>query len=195
MDVAERFPALLLTEGGPGAAALRRLHLTTPLGVGSRRAAVVLAAVAWVPLLLLSATQGLLLHRILAHVRFLVAVPVLLLAEIPIGARLRRVASHFVEAGLVRTRDHERFAAIIADTLRFRDSRVAELVVLAAAYIGTFGMLAGSFQGGSTWHAPGPAEGLSHAGYWYALVALPIFQFLLYRWITWARNRAHTTIR
>src|SRR5262245_6339341 len=55
--VAQEFPPLLLTEGGPGDALLRRLRLA-PLGVGSRRAAVVLMGVTWVPLLVLSALQG-----------------------------------------------------------------------------------------------------------------------------------------
>lgn len=198
-DAAEGFPTLLLTEGGPGNALLRRLKLA-PLGQGSRRAALVLAAVAWVPLLVLSVIEGLavggatipFLYDLAAHVRFLLAVPVLILAEIPIGLRLRGVIAHFVEAGLVREDERGRFRDIIADTLRFRDSRVAELVVLAAAYVTAYGVLTGaSIQSGSTWYMPAPHAGLTPVGYWYALVSVPIFQFLLYRWIyrmvVWAR--------
>jgi hypothetical protein len=198
-DAVEGFPPLVLTEGGPGAAVLRRLRLA-PLGGRSRRAAAVLAAAAWLPLLVFSLVEGLaaggaripFLYDLAAHVRFLVAVPVLLLAEIPIGFRLRRVTAHFVVAGLVRKEEQGRFAEIIADTLRFRDSRVAELIVLAAAYVTTYGLLAGtSIQAGSTWYAPETGGGLTPVGYWYALVSVPIFQFLLYRWVyrmvVWAR--------
>jgi hypothetical protein len=196
---ARDIPSLLLTEGGPGDALLRRLRLA-PLGRHAARTAIALAAVTWVPLLVFSAIEGLavggaaipFLYDLAAHVRFLVAVPVLLLAEIPIGLRLRQVAAHFVEAGLVRGEEEGRFAAIIRDTLRMRDSRVAELIVLGAAYLMTYGMLTSvSFQGGSTWYLPHPDRGLTPVGYWYAFVALPVFQFLLYRWLyrmlVWAR--------
>lgn len=202
---ADGLPPLVLTEGGPGDAVLRVLRLV-PVGQGARRAAVVVAAVTWVPLLVLSAFEGLVLggaeipflRDLGAHVRFLVAVPVLLLAEIPIGLRLRQVAAHFVVAGLVRQEEHARLADIIRDAQRFRDSRVAELVVLAAAYINTYGLLAkGAWQAGSTWHSPDPGGGLGPAGYWYALVSVPIFQFLLYRWIyrmvVWARFLRHVS--
>jgi hypothetical protein len=38
-------------------------------------------------------------------------------------------------------------------------------------------------HGGSTWHTPDPGSGLALAGWWYALVSVPIFQFLLFRWL------------
>lgn len=189
-NTAEGIPPLLPTEGGPGAALMRRLGLT-PLGEGSRRAAVVLAVVAWLPLLVLSTIEGLavsgsaipFLYDIAAHVRFLLAVPVLVLAEIPIGARLRTVAAHFVVARLVRPEDEPRFVEMIRDAVRFRDSRVAEIVVLAAAYVATYTLVTkGSLQAGSTWYTPYHAR-LSPVGYWYAFVSVPIFHFLLYRWI------------
>jgi hypothetical protein len=135
------------------------------------------------------------LYDIAAHVRFLVAIPMLLLVEIPIGARLRRTTAQFIVAGLVRPKDEARFADIIRDTVRFRDSRIAELIVLAAAYVTAFGMIARmSFQQGSTWYAPAHT-GLTPVGYWYAFVSVPIFQFLLYRWIyrllAWGRFLRH----
>jgi hypothetical protein len=189
-DVEDRFPPLLLTEGGPGDALMRRLKLA-PLGLRARRAAVVLALVAWAPLLVLSVIQGLaiggvtipFLYDLAAHVRFLVAVPVLLLAEIPIGARLRQTSAQFIVAGLVRPDDESRFADAIRDTTRLRDARVPELIVLALAYVTTFGMIMrSSFQQGSTWYTPADGR-LMPAGWWYAFVSVPIFQFLLYRWI------------
>ena len=189
--VADDLPPLLLTEGGPGDAVLRRLGLR-PLGVGARRTAMILAAVSWVPLLVLSAIQGVaidgrqipFLYDLAAHVRFLVAIPVLILAEIPIGFRLRRAAAHFVTAGLVGPDDYARYAGIVRDTQRLRDSRVAELCVFVAAYFTAYGVLTqAGFQGGDTWFTGGPQAGLTLPGYWYGLVGIPIFQFLLYRWL------------
>ncbi len=189
--VVGRLPSFLLTDGGPGDALLRRLRLA-PADEHARRAALTLGVVAWLPLCVLSVVYGValggvkipFLYDLAAHVRFLVAVPILVLAEIPIGARLREVVRHFVEAGLVREADRGRFTAIIEDTRRMRDSRVAELVVLAAAYLTAYEALTHSMvSGGSIWHAPHPGSGPGILTIWYALVSLPIFQFLLYRWL------------
>jgi hypothetical protein len=49
----------------------------------------------------------------------------------------------------------------------------------------------GASSQSSTWFRPEAGQGLTLAGYWYALVALPIFQFLIFRWIyrmtVWSR--------
>jgi hypothetical protein len=197
-DVIEGFPALGLTEGGPGEILLRRLRLA-PLAQRSRRAAIVLAGVTWIPLLVLSAIEHValggvripFLYDLGVHVRFLVAVPVLVLAEVPIGMRVRQVTARFVEAGLIRKDEQPRFVEIIRRTLDLRDSRVAELLVLAAACAATYGVLANALQAGSTWHTPKLGSSTSVAGLWYGVVSLPIFQFLLFRWVyrmgLWAR--------
>ncbi len=188
---ADRFPPLLVAEGGPGAAFMRGLRIA-PVGQGSARASVILALACWVPLFVASAFTGLLLggavipflYDLAAHVRFLIAIPVLVLAEIPIGHRLREVAAHFIDTGLVAESDEPRFADAIQDAMRIRDSRVAELVVLGAAYVSTYSALARTMlHGGSTWYAPEAHGSLTIAGWWYACVALPIFQFLIFRWI------------
>jgi hypothetical protein len=191
MAVSETLPVFPLTEGGPGEAVLRRLGIT-PLGRRGARGALLLAAVAWLPLLVLAIGERLVvtgagipfLYDLGAHVRFLLAVPILLLAEIPIGRRLREVTGHFVAAGLVQAADEARFRQIIVESVRIRDSRLAGIAVVALAYAAPIGLLLGraSFQGGSTWYTPG-ADGPSLAGVWYAFVSLPIFHFLLLRWI------------
>lgn len=78
------------------------------------------------------------------------------------------------------------------DTLRFRDAHVAEMTVLVLAYVATYNAVSGfSLQSGSTWFKPQPGQGLTLVGYWYAFVALPIFQFLMFRWVyrmvVWSR--------
>src|SRR5262245_66197404 len=101
---ADVVPPLTLTEGGPGDALLQRLRLA-PFAHRARRAAVVLAGITWIPLLLLSTIGGLafggtnipFVYDLAAHVRFLVAVPILVLADIPIGTRVRQLTARFVE--------------------------------------------------------------------------------------------------
>jgi hypothetical protein len=188
----KELPELSLMEGGPGDALMKRLRLIRPeFGAASQRTAIILALLSWLPLLVFSLIEGLavggaripFLYDIAAHVRFLVAVPILVLAEIPIGRRLREVVKQFFNAGLVPAQERERFTDAVVGTVRFHDSRLAGMVLLALAYITTYVALSKiSFQGGSTWFLPSPGAGLSLAGYYYVFVALPIFQFLGYRW-------------
>jgi len=200
-DSTGQVPELSLMEGGPGDALMKRLRLIRPeLGAASARTAIILAAITWIPLLVFSFVEGLalggakipFLYDIAAHVRFLVAVPILILAEIPIGRGLRGVARHFLEAGLVREEQRTRFGTAVVDTVRFHDWRLAELTLLALAYITTYAaLLKSTLQSGSTWFEPSSTVGLSPVGYYYALVCLPIFQFLMYRWafrmVLWTR--------
>lgn len=195
------YPAFSLTDGGPGTALLKRLHLIHPeLGAGSARSALVLMTATWVPLCVLCLIQGLafsgvelpFFYDLAAHTRFLLAVPVLMLADIPVGARLRQVVRHFLRAHLVREEEQAKFGAIVLDTLRFRDARVAEMIVLILAYVATFNAVSGFvLRHGTTWFKAESGHGLTFAGYWYALVALPIFQFLVFRWVyrmvVWSR--------
>jgi hypothetical protein len=124
--------AFALMEGGPGTAFAKRLRLVHPqLGASSVRTAVILATLTWLPLFALSLAEGLAFGRvkipfcydIAAHTRFLFAVPVLVLAEIPIGRRLREVVGLFLTSRLVRSEDMGKFEAILVDTLQLRDSR------------------------------------------------------------------------
>jgi hypothetical protein len=200
-------PELSLMEGGPGDALMKKLRLIRPeLGAASSRTAIFLAAITWLPLLVFSVVEGLalggakipFLYDIAAHARFLVAVPILVLAEIPIGRGLRGIAKHFLDAGLVREEERKRFASAVVDTVRFHDWRLAELTLLALAYITTYAAISKtSLQSGNMWYESSGTLGLSPVGFYYAFVALPIFQFLVYRWgyrmFLWTRFLWHVS--
>lgn len=130
-------------------------------------------------------------YDIAAHARFLLGVPVLVLADVPVGTRLRAVTRHFIEAHLVRKEEAGKFEAILVNLLRFRDSHVGEVVVVILTYLATFNALFGASALSGTWFRPEAGRGLTLVGYWYAFVSLPIFQFLLFRWIyrmaVWSR--------
>ena len=184
---------LSVIEGGP----LDRLQLR--LGLMKRQAplivrrAVIFALIGWVPLLILSALQGTLLTNVKipflydpsAHIRFLLSVPLLIVAEVVIGPRIVAAASHFINSGLIAENRYQDFDAAIVDAIRFRDSTVAEVIILAITYLGAFISIRFFSATVSTWHSLLTESGhrFTLAGYWYALVALPIFQFLVYRWL------------
>jgi hypothetical protein len=192
-DSGELSHSFALTEGGPGAALMKRLHLVRQgRGADPGHTAAILMALAWVPLFVLCMLEGVAFGRvkipffydISAHTRFLIAVPVLVLADNPIGTRLARIMRHFIVAHLVRDDERGKFEEILLDSLRLRDSHVAEVIILFLTYLAAYNALVGvPSQTVSTWFRPTPGQGLTAVGYWYALVALPILQFLIFRWI------------
>jgi hypothetical protein len=116
-----------LMEGGPLFVIERRVGLIRKNAPTAKRRATVAAAITWVPLLILSALQGRAIGHsvpisfardISAHCRFLLAVPLLLLAESPLGPRLADAAAHFIRSGVVIKKDFERFDEFIERGLR-----------------------------------------------------------------------------
>ena len=185
-----------LVLGGPLYQLFRRAHLS---GTGLellRRRIIVISLFAWLPLLLLSALNGQLLGGDVAvpflqdaevHVRFLIAMPLLIVAEIVVHRRMHLVVRQFLERNLIPESARERFDSAIASALRLRNSVPAELLLVALVYgVGVFIVWrVYTVLDTSTWHtlsADDRGSRLSAAGMWYAYVSLPLFQFLLLRW-------------
>ena len=184
-----------LVLGGPLYQLLRRAHLTGSALELARRRLIVISLFAWLPLLVLSAIQGELfagtaamgfLRDVEVHVRFLVAVPLLIAAELIVHGRMRPVVNQFLARHLVPERAMPRFEAAVAGVFRLRNSMLAEVLLIAFVYgVGLF--VAWHLQVGlaiSSWYTMPPVAGsrLSLAGFWYSYVSMPIFQFLLLRW-------------
>ena len=160
-----------------------------------RQRIIVIALFAWLPLLVLSALEGQMLGGSVAvpflldvevHIRLLVALPLLVIAELVVHQRMRPLLQQFLERDLIPKKAMPRFEAAIASAFRLRNSVLAELLLIAFVY--GVGILIIWRQylalDTATWYATPSAEGskLSLAGIWYGYVSLPIFQFLLIRW-------------
>lgn len=156
---------------------------------------VVLPAIAWVPLLALAAIEGTLLpgkvkapflFDCAVHVRFLAVLPLLVVAGIAAENRLRPTLEAFVVRRLVPPDMLERFQGAVAQALRLGDSSIADLIALIVifAIVIPFEWRAYAASGLSTWYAAAPngVPAPSLAGYWFAFVSLPLFQFLFIRW-------------
>src|SRR5438067_621391 len=156
------------------------------------RRLIIITSIAWVPLLLLdslgSHATGIgrlsFLHDVEVQVRFLVALPVLIGAELIVHSRIRPAVRRFVERRIVREEDLPRFDAAIEAAARLRNSIPVQVALLISVY--TLGLWLWSSRFGIdslTWYAmPGGRWNLTPAGYWYVLVSIPILQFLLLRW-------------
>lgn len=155
--------------------------------------AVLLALFAWLPLLVLALMargEGpepriSFANDIAVHVRFLLVVPLLILAEGPIGERTRKVANTFLSSGLVRPEDRGRFLEIVKKTSRRLESTLAEVAVLVLAVLAVSSMVRKLLHDGVvSWseHVEGGVEHLSPAGWWY-VVMTPVVAFLFLRWV------------
>jgi hypothetical protein len=179
-----------LTDGGP----LR--HLSHALGLtraplGGFGPGVALAAFTWGPLLVLTVVQALggdgrllrsFVDSVSSHARLLVAIPLFFAAETWIDPRVRHFVEHLVDSGLVPRADVNRLAATVRIASRLRDSVLVEAGLLALVIaFATAGVRIGQPSATASWQVPGGS--LSLAGWWYVAVGLPIYQFLLGRWL------------
>jgi len=183
-----------LVIGGPLYQLLRRARLSgDALELLSRRV-VMLAAFTWIPLLLLSLASGhaygdavaiSFLWDVEVHVRFLVALPLLIVAELIVHRRLLPAVRQFVERRIIYDEDRPTFQQAIESTRRLRNSVWVELALLVLVY--TIGIWIWRNQvalEAASWYAAPDGAGmeLSPAGYWFVFVSVPIFQFILIRW-------------
>jgi hypothetical protein len=181
-----------LVLGDPLFRFFRKAHLSGDHLELLYRRLITITSIAWVPLLLLdslssqAASIGRLsfLHDVEVQVRFLVALPVLIGAELIVHSPIRPIVRRFVERGIVREEDLPRFEAAIEAAARLRNSIPVEVALLIAIY--TLGLWLWNSRFGiasPTWYAtPSGRWNLTPTGYWYVFVSIPILQFLLLRW-------------
>lgn len=193
-EIVDEHPDFSLVLGGPLFQFYKRVRLSGDELELARRRVLVIAGVAWLPLLLLSMIGGYalggslkvpFLYDIEAHARFLVALPALIIAELIVHSRIRPVVKRFVERRLIVAEDMPKFHAAIDSAMRVRNSIIVEVTLLILVY--TLGIWLWRSQiatGAASWYAmhEGTQFHLTLAGYWYAFVSIPIFQFILLRW-------------
>jgi len=184
-----------LVLGGPLYQLLRRSRLTGDTLELLHRRVIVLTVVAWVPLLLLSIAEGAawggrvtlpFLYDVEMHIRLLLALPLLIVAELVVNQRLGPTVRAFVTRGVIPDAARARFDALIGSAMRLRNSITAEVLLPAFVYIVGVGFIWRTQMAldVATWYGA-HADGRLHpslAGWWMGCVSLPVFQFLLIRW-------------
>jgi hypothetical protein len=182
-----------LCEGGRLHAALTRAGLA-----GGPRARLVflavLMAIGGLPLILLTAQAGTaiggvdlpLLSDLGVWVRFLVVIPIMVLAEPRTDRLLGVVVDLFRRTRIVREPDLPAFEAAVERTMGRATSDTAELILLVVALslphliVQALPELASATAWSGRSVAGEPS--LTAAGRWYAWVSLPLGEFLLLRW-------------
>jgi hypothetical protein len=181
-----------LAGGGP----FHRLERAARLD-GLRRSIAALVGVTWAPLAIFGVVEQLaarapepLLGDWSVHARLLVALPMFLGGEQLLDRLCGVAVARLFDEGFVTPASSARVRGLLARVAAWRDAVLPEALLLAVAVASGVAALAGVV-------APaGPVHGIAEARHgpvraWYALVSLPLFQFLLwrslYRWALWVR--------
>lgn len=190
-ETAEDFSIVL---GGPLYQCWLRTRMVRPPVDLARRRVLAITALAWLPAALLALAEGRFLpgtadvpfvHDIETHVKLLLALPALVIAETVVHFRLTPAVRAFHDRGLVREEDVPRFHALIGRAMKLRNSVLAEVLLLVvAAPVGYVLWRQEIAIGRSSWYLTreGAEGALTAAGAWYAIVSLSISRFLLLRW-------------
>jgi hypothetical protein len=182
-----------LVLGGPLYQLYVRTRLTRPALQLVWRRVIGMSAICWLPLFLLSLIAGhafggvsvSFISDIGVHTRFLVALPILVGAELIVHQRIGIIVRQFLERGMITQKERGPFNNLLSSTIRLRNSVLVEVVLLLIVVIaGPLLWRESLTYGVSTWYAVTLA-GKTHttaAGAWYEYVSSSIPRFLTLRW-------------
>lgn len=170
----------LIGDGGLLRQLEARCHLRT-----AKSQILVSLLVTWVPIVVLgvaleaiTGTQAGPLRDAAAHVRMLVATPLLLFLDSVFPATCTYVVDRLVTDDFVRPDSRDRFDRIVSSTRRHCERWLPELILVVAALLLSTSTIVGRTN-------------LTVVDWWYALLALPLFEFMLlralWRWALWAK--------
>jgi hypothetical protein len=192
LDELEERHDFSLVLGGPLFQLLRRFRLGGDHFEFLKRRILAITLMAWLPLLILTDinafTGGVarvsFLRDVEVQVRFLVALPVLIAAELLVHLRLRPIVRRFVERRIVSLQDLPRFDRAVASAIRLRNSIPLEVGLWVVVYAAGLWVWNSRVDlNVTTWYTkPGGRWNLTPAGFWYVFVSIPILQLILLRW-------------
>jgi hypothetical protein len=169
----------------------RRLHLVPAEGLGTFRRALFFALLTWVPIAVwsfmasrfITADSGEpLLHHFGIHVRCLLAIPLLILAEASLDRASKHMLAQFRASGVVSPELNERYDAAIVRVRRLRDASLPWVFVFGAAIAWSVIDQPAVHDDTMSWAVGGDGS-LGFGGLWFSYFVRPIFLALLLGWL------------
>lgn len=173
----------------------RRVGLIPERGLGTVRRAVFFALLTWLPIVVWAAYMNRiwpgtvddpLLRHFGVHVRFLLAVPLLILGEGMMHQLSTTLIPYFLTSGLVQAAQRQDFVNIIKGITNLRNRTLPWVViaVLIVAWAVLEPVTAGSeLDHEVSWALSGGSGNLGFGGWWFMYVSRPIFNVLLAAWL------------
>jgi hypothetical protein len=170
---------------------LRRLHLLRTDGLGARRRGLFLALFTWLPIAAWAMLTGRnadtapgesLLHHYGVHVRCLVVIPLLILAEPMLQRRLKSIAAKLARTALADPPMRQRFDAASAGVVRLWGASSPWVLAIGVAIGWTLVDRPHAHGDAVSW-AIDAGGTLGFGGWWFGYVVRPIFLALLLGWL------------
>ena len=185
-----------LVRGGPFYRAQEAVRLLSAHRWNLGRRIAVAVAVAWVPLVILTALsnpQGLqgLFTDYAVNVHIWLGIPVLLAGQELMDNVYRKIVRQVGDSGLLTSPDIARLDKTLVKLMRLRDSAIPEAVMVFLVYVRMATMVRSNVPLALPWAVSGTGATLhpSAAGWYYGIVSLLFYQFLLYlsiwKWFLW----------
>jgi hypothetical protein len=169
----------------------RRLRLVPPDGLGAGRRAVFFALLTWLPIAVWAFVTGrvagvdsgeALLQHYAVHVRCLIVIPLLILAEPMLHETAKSIAARIASAAVVTPEARSRFELALRDVIRVRNTSTPWVLVLGVAIAWSLtdrpdenaDAMAWALEAGGT---------IGFGGWWFAYVARPLYLALLFAWL------------
>lgn len=172
----------------------RRLGLIPANGLGIARRAIIWSMVAWLPIVAWAFLSGRLtthaaneplLGHFGIHVRFLIGVPLLIIAGGVVHSAMYRLLPQFITAGIVPVEELPRLREIVSRISRLRGGAIPWLIifgiVIARATLGDIVHQAHEIEWATT---PEKASGgFGFGAWWFLYVGRPIYLTLQLAWV------------
>jgi len=194
MDTNQHSPEYFsISEGGPAHNAFVKMRLHKNQG----RLILVFLCIAWLPLVIITAIEGTLysgvqmpfLKDIAMQMRLLVALPILLLIKFIIDGKVIDLEKYFFHTLMSDNEQRLTLIKIFNRTRKLANSILAEIIMLLIVIAATIsfvktGFFSGLQSGTESWMSSEiENHTLGVAGKWVVFISIPVFQFLLLRWI------------
>jgi len=119
--------------------------------------------------------------------RFLIAMPILILADRNVSLRLLLIVNQFTNCGIIGKDINEKYTEIVRSNKRLLKSGWIDAVLLVLCYFQVILVLFYESTSTSilTWQVldSGGKTIINFAGYWSALISIPFVLYLVYRWL------------
>ena len=171
----------------------RALRLVPGEKFAGARRAIVLVVVCWAPIMVWAGFTGHLepnvqdesiMRHLGVHIRCLLGIPLLILAE-PIADRLMNVlVGHFPASGLIRDEDRPAYSAVLRSVERLRDSALALAIILGTVALSVvFARRRWLTEDSDALIWATNSSALDFGGWWALYIVRPLFLLLLLTWM------------
>jgi hypothetical protein len=170
---------------------LERIQLASGARVHAGRMAGFLAAITWLPLLVLAAVEGLawgdtvqvpLVKDFLPYGQLLLAVPVLVLAEVTVRKHVVQAVAELRRSEVLAPESAPLLEGLLGRVIeRWRGRTVAVVLLVVTCAFTVLSLLQAQDWLTGGWQLSGGR--LTAPGWWYLLVSLPVMRFLALRWL------------